>query len=262
MVADNAGGKTELRLSGMTERLYYTDSYTRDFFDAARLEAPPMGAPYTSTAPLFYPTSGGQPFDLGSIAGSSPIVSGGRGERIAHVLGRPVLPSRVAGESIGRRRFDHMQQHSGQHSLSAVFEELFSLPRQLPPRRRNVHPRSGRRTVVPRIAEAERRANDLVSENRPVGVRFEDATSCASRPIGGTIASSRSRSRPQRVRRHPRTHHRRDRPIFIRKVERVKQLVRLEFLCGMSGSAARGPTPSCSQGYRHRSRRPPTSCPR
>ena len=72
MVADNAGGKTELRLSGMTERLYYTDSYIRDF-DATVLESSDGGKRVYLDRTAFYPTSGGQPFDLATL-GNSPIV--------------------------------------------------------------------------------------------------------------------------------------------------------------------------------------------
>ena len=47
------------------------------------------------------------------------------GERIAHLLERPVSDTNVQGCVAWPRRYDHMQQHTGQHLLSAVFVELF-----------------------------------------------------------------------------------------------------------------------------------------
>src|ERR1017187_1259104 len=90
----------------MTERLYYTDSYLREFA-ACVVERSADGRTVYLDRTLFYPASGGQPFDVGSID------VGAEGE--------------VAGEIDWTRRFDHMQQHSGQHLLSAVFEDLFGL---------------------------------------------------------------------------------------------------------------------------------------
>src|SRR6185312_5920514 len=78
----------------------------------------------------FYPTSGGQPFDLGSIAGMAVAEIVDEGERIAHRMAEapPVdTAGPVACAIDWGRRFDHMQQHTGQHLLSAVFEEAFSL---------------------------------------------------------------------------------------------------------------------------------------
>jgi len=77
---------------------------------------------------LFYPSSGGQPFDLGTIAGVAVIDVVDEEDRIAHRLAAPLASQdEVAGEIDWNRRFDHMQQHSGQHLLSAVhtyFERL------------------------------------------------------------------------------------------------------------------------------------------
>src|SRR5580700_10864664 len=113
----------------MTERLYYTDSYLRRW--AARVVDRSFdGRTVYLDRTAFYPTSGGQPFDLGSIAGVAVLSVADEDARIAHELAAP-LDAGQAGCAVEcgidwNRRLDHMQQHSGQHLLSAVFEELFA----------------------------------------------------------------------------------------------------------------------------------------
>src|SRR5512143_3609525 len=110
----------------MTERLYYTDSYLRDF--TARVAGrSDDGLTVYLDRTAFYPTSGGQPFDTGSIDGAAVLDVIDEGERIAHRLAAPVVSDAVRCTIDWPRRFDHMQQHTGQHVLSAVFEELFRL---------------------------------------------------------------------------------------------------------------------------------------
>ena len=238
MVADNAGGKTELRLSGMTERLYYTDSYIRDF-DATVLESSDGGKRVYLDRTAFYPTSGGQPFDLGTL-GNSPIVDVvDEGERIAHLLAVPVADTRVTGRLDWGRRFDHMQQHTGQHLLSAAVAVSFghaTVSVHFGAETSTLDLDTG--TLAPdRIAEAERRANEVVTENRPVRVSFEDSTTAALRKASDRMGTIRIVTIDELDRSACGGTHVRATgeigPIFIRKVERVKQLVRLEFLCGM-----------------------------
>src|SRR4051794_33417408 len=111
----------------MTERLYYADSYlTR--FAATLVDVDASGCRLYLDQTAFYPTSGGQPFDLGRLqpagAGAALAVVDvvDEGERIAHLLAEPhpglELGSTWQGELDWPRRFDHMQQHSGQHLLS------------------------------------------------------------------------------------------------------------------------------------------------
>jgi len=109
----------------MTERLYYNDSYGREF--AARVvERSADGRTVYLDRTLFYPASGGQPFDVGSIAGVAVIEVVDEEERIAHRLAAPLdAEGEVAGEIDWARRFDHMQQHTGQHLLTAVAQERF-----------------------------------------------------------------------------------------------------------------------------------------
>src|SRR6266481_9168902 len=154
----------------MTERLYYTDSYVREF-QARVVERSADGRTVYLDRTLFYPSSGGQPFDVGSIAGIAVVEVVDEEDRIAHRLEAPLaMDGEVSGEIDWTRRFDHMQQHSGQHLLSAVFEELFSLHTvsfHLGAENATIDIEGGpvdQRTVL----EAERRANEIVFENRPV----------------------------------------------------------------------------------------------
>src|SRR5690606_13933403 len=127
----------------------------------------------------FYPTSGGQPHDLGTLGGAPLAGVVDEDGRIAHVLAEP-LPgdvADVAGAVDWARRFDHMQQHTGRHRLSAVLEDLFGAPTV------SVHFGAASSSLdvdVPglsreQLARAEQRANEIVTENRPVAVAFEDA---------------------------------------------------------------------------------------
>jgi hypothetical protein len=77
----------------------------------------------SSIAPAFYPTSGGQPHDVGTLGGARVVDVVDAGEEIRHVLETPVAASSsVTGIVDWARRFDHMQQHTGQHILSAAFD--------------------------------------------------------------------------------------------------------------------------------------------
>ena len=71
----------------------------------------------------FYPTSGGQPFDIGVLGGSTvvDVVDDGRRRAARAVVRRSPQGAGVHGEIDWARRFDHMQQHTGQHVLSAAF---------------------------------------------------------------------------------------------------------------------------------------------
>src|SRR5690348_14231525 len=106
----------------MTERLYYTDARLTDF-TATVVEVAGDRVYLDRTA--FYPTSGGQQFDTGTLGDARVIDVVDEKERIAHVLEKPAqlaAGDEVKGRVDAARRFDHMQQHTGQHLLSAVFE--------------------------------------------------------------------------------------------------------------------------------------------
>jgi alanyl-tRNA synthetase len=115
----------------MTIRLYYDDSYCRTF--QARI----VDSFYDDNRPAiildrtcFYPTSGGQPFDTGTIDGV-PVIDvfvREKDHEIVHVLAGEVTASSVEGSIEWPRRFDHMQQHSGQHILSQAFIQVTGWP--------------------------------------------------------------------------------------------------------------------------------------
>src|SRR5216117_3932868 len=104
----------------MTERLYYQDCYLREF-RAKVAETHGLRVYLDRTA--FYPTSGGQPFDTGRLGDAEVVDVVDEGDRVAHLLSVPLSADHVRGRVDWARRFNHMQQHSGQHLLSAVIAE-------------------------------------------------------------------------------------------------------------------------------------------
>jgi alanyl-tRNA synthetase len=225
----------------VTERLYYSDSYLREF-RARVTDRYDDGRRIYLDRTAFYPASGGQPHDTGTIAGVTVVEAEDEGERIAHVLAEP-LPSGVADEVDccidWDRRFDHMQQHSGQHLLSAVFVERFGIATvsfHLGQESSTIDLETA--TLEPaRVLEAERRANQAVFENRPLGVSFEDAaqTRDLRKPseregmlrIVSIEGLDRSACGGTHVSRTGEIG-----PILLRKLDRIRNTVRAEFLCG------------------------------
>src|SRR5260221_183755 len=116
-----------------TRRLYYDDSYQRDF-SAEVLSCEPelhgstpaWGVVLDCTA--LYPTSGGQPHDLGKLGDANVLDARDDGEDVVHVVDRQLPLGSLAGCVDWARRFDHMQQHTGQHLLSAMFQERYGRP--------------------------------------------------------------------------------------------------------------------------------------
>ena len=170
----------------MTERLYYTDPYLAEF-DARVLRVEPYdgrrAAVLDRTA--FYPTSGGQPFDTGRLGGTTvtDVVDREDGV-ILHVLDGDLEPGPVHGTIDWSRRFEHMQQHTGQHVLSAAFDRI------LKARTESFHLGSASSTIdlnrtvsAGDIERAEDEANRVVWEDRPVAIRFADATDVARLPL-------------------------------------------------------------------------------
>jgi alanyl-tRNA synthetase len=108
----------------MTERLDLTDPYLTTFdaeVTAVRTHAGRPAVVLSRTA--FYPEGGGQPADTGWL-GDVPVVDVQQvGDEVLHVVAAPVELGVVAGEIDWARRFDHMQQHHGQHLLSATFDK-------------------------------------------------------------------------------------------------------------------------------------------
>jgi alanyl-tRNA synthetase len=133
----------------------------------------------------FYPTSGGQPFDTGRLGAAAVIDVVDRDDDvILHVIDGPLEPGPARGAIDWNRRFEHMQQHTGQHVLSAAFERLLNA------RTESFHLGAVsstidlNRTFSPgEIERAEDEANRVVWEDRPVGIRFADAEEAARLPL-------------------------------------------------------------------------------
>ena len=222
----------------MTRRLYYTDAYLKSF-ESSITELADGGKKVYLEQSAFYPTSGGQPNDLGELGGIEVLDVVDEEDRIAHLLAEPLTGSGVRGLIDWPRRYDNMQQHTGQHLLSAVLADLFGAATV------SVHFGAESSTLdletgalsPEQVQLAELRANEVITENRPVAVTFEDAATAAGlrkasdrtgelrivtiagldrSACGGThvMATGEIGS------------------LLIRKVERVKKQVRLEFLCG------------------------------
>src|SRR5438445_2088609 len=173
----------------MTERLYYTDPYLREFDGTIVRAEPRDGRTHvTLDRTAFYPTSGGQPFDTGALGGFPVVdvvdeddgsithaIDGGAGLQAGEI---------VHGAIDWTRRFDHMQQHTGQHVLSAAFDHLFHV--------RTVSFHLGaavstidlaREMTAADVAAAESEANRVVWEDRPVAITFADSEEAARMPL-------------------------------------------------------------------------------
>ena len=158
----------------LKELLYYQDVMLREF-DATVISkgTDENGRNFIVLSnTVFYPTGGGQPHDLGIINGIGVIDVEKVGNEIRHYIQGDVsiLTGEVQGQINWQRRFDHMQQHAGQHILTAAFVELFNLPTV------SFHLGSEQVTIdlaVDTISEeqllaAEALANDIILENRPI----------------------------------------------------------------------------------------------
>ena len=114
-----------------SERLYYTDAYLVEF-DAVVREVLPQKDRWKVILDrtAFYPTSGGQPFDTGTLGEANVLdVFDQEDGTIGHLVDRALeTNSRVRGHVDWTRRFDHMQQHTGQHVLSAAFINVSDNP--------------------------------------------------------------------------------------------------------------------------------------
>ena len=233
-----------------TERLYYHDSFLHGFeaeVVESLLHEGRHAVVLNRTA--FYPTSGGQVHDTGTLSDSTgqscPVteVADEEDGRILHFVGAPLaVGTIVRGTVDAARRIDHMQQHSGQHVLSAAFIRLFDMPTM------SFHMGAESCTidletssVMPaQVEAAEKLANEIVTEDRPVTIRFvelEAARGLGLRKIppkqtgelrliditdfdltacGGTHVRSTGQIGA----------------ILLRKAEKVKQGMRVEFVCG------------------------------
>jgi alanyl-tRNA synthetase len=162
----------------LTERLYYEDSYLKEFkakvIKKIKIDNQPAVV-LDETA--FYPTSGGQPYDKGVIQDVSVVEVVEEDDEIVHILKKELkekINSEVVGKIDWKRRFDHMQQHSGQHILSAAFEKLWNADTvsfylgdeicTLDIMKDNI--------TSEEVKKAEVLSNNIVLENKPVKVYF------------------------------------------------------------------------------------------
>jgi alanyl-tRNA synthetase len=235
----------------MTDRLYYQDSFLYNFDAEVRavLETPRPALILDRTA--FYPTSGGQIHDTGWLVSNGAKlrvteVADAEDGQVVHYLEASVKDlqpgARVLGEIDPARRRDHMQQHSAQHVLSAAFVRLFNMPTV------SFHMADDYCSIdldtpslsKDQIESAERLANDVMIENRPVDIRYvtrDEAEKLGLRKLppverdqlrlidirdfdltacGGTHVSATGQIGG----------------IFLRKSEKVRQGYRVEFVAG------------------------------
>jgi alanyl-tRNA synthetase len=161
----------------MTRRLYYSDSYLTRFEAQVTERLAWEGRPaVVLDQTAFYPLGGGQPHDTGSLDGVAVIevLERESDQAVVHVLGGELAASQVVGQVDWDRRFDLMQQHTGQHILSAACVE------QLAANTVGFHLSADYATIdldrAPLTEEdltaAEALANALVLDNRPVLSRF------------------------------------------------------------------------------------------
>jgi alanyl-tRNA synthetase len=229
-----------------TRRLYYDDAYQREFSaQVLRCEPQAHGTTPAWCAVLdctaLYPTSGGQPHDLGKLGNANVLDVRDDGDEIIHVVDRELRPGSIAGCVDWGRRFDHMQQHTGQHLLSAMFQERYGRPTV------SFHLGTDVCTIDLRGPEpteeilegAERAANQIIAEDRAIAVRYGTAEEFAERgvrkevqregilraieiegadlqPCGGTHVRSTAQIGI----------------ILVRRCTKMRQDWRVEFVCG------------------------------
>jgi alanyl-tRNA synthetase len=167
----------------VTSRLYYTDADMKEF-DANVLElVEANGRPAAILdRTAFYPTSGGQPFDTGTLGTARVVEVVDRDDDVVlHVIEGELATGPARGVIDWERRFEHMQQHTGQHVLSAAFEQ------DCQARTESFHLGTASATIdlarevsAAQIAAAELAANQVVWDDRPVRVRFVDAAEAAT----------------------------------------------------------------------------------
>lgn len=166
----------------MTIRRYYEDSYTWQF-EATAVEVSDGGGsiPFAVLdASYFYPTSGGQPYDTGKLGAANVVDVSVRASdgALIHALDTPVAAGPITATIDGVRRFDHMQQHTGQHILSQAFIRVANAA--------TISFHLGVETVSIdvdaatlsdlQVSEAAEVANQVVSANVPVRAWFPPAT--------------------------------------------------------------------------------------
>ncbi|MDN4494678.1 alanyl-tRNA editing protein [Ureibacillus aquaedulcis] len=172
----------------MRELLYYQDVMMQQFTAQVVRKGKEDMRPYvvlSNTA--FYPTGGGQPHDTGKISHFAVVDVEKVDDEIRHYIDGNIdaLEDEVRGHIDWARRFDHMQQHCGQHILTAAFVELFDIP--------TVSFHLGTELVTidiataqitnEQLAQVEKRANEIILENRPIETKWISKEELSSYPL-------------------------------------------------------------------------------
>ena len=244
------------------ERLYYSDSFVTSFTGAVT-DVRELGG--NSGEPIwqllldrttFYPTSGGQPFDTGHLSATLrdgtalkvlvEQVEEDEQRAVWHFVRKPLAAgTHVEGRIDWERRFDHMQQHTGQHLLSAVFL------RELQAETVSFHLGESTSTIDlacgplahHSLERVERIANEIIGEDRPVTIRFVSRSEAEHMLDAGKLRKLPERQGEIRLiyiadcdnNACGGTHVRSTGQIgglMVRTVERVSRGVRVEFVCG------------------------------
>ena len=246
-----------------SERLYYSDSFLRHFTGVVTevRERPDNGGgprwQLSLDRTAFYPTSGGQPFDTGVLRAThsgSPVrevpveqVEEDEEGAVWHCARQPVdVGTPVEGRINWERRFDHMQQHTGQHLLSAVFQQELQAPTV------SFHLGEESSTIDLAVAppsqacleRIEHIANEIIAEDRPVSVHSVARTEAEAMLAAGKLRKLPDREGSIRLidiqeidqNACGGTHVRSTGQIGglqVRRVEKVSRGVRAEFVCGL-----------------------------
>lgn len=242
-----------------SDRLYYSDPFLKTFNAAVTAVREQAGSVWqvALNRSAFYPTSGGQPFDTGSLRTTSPTgsnvevpveqVEEDESGTVWHFVPQPLSAgAHVEGQVDWSRRFDHMQQHTGQHLLSAVFVRELQAPTV------SFHLGDGTSTIdlaSPTIAHhsierVERIANEIIGEDRPVTISYASRAEAEAMLARGELRKLPDREGTIRVidiadfdrNACGGTHVRATGQIgglLIRRLEKVSRGVRVEFVCGL-----------------------------
>ncbi len=159
----------------MTEKLFYADPFLKEFTArVVKCEAEKDVYAVVLDRTAFYPEGGGQSADHGTLGGANVTDTRDRGGEVVHLTDKPLtVGSEVRGEIDWARRFDLMQQHSGEHIVSGIICGKFGCD--------NVGFHVGRDTVTidfnaditpEDLAEIEKRANAYIQEDHPISITY------------------------------------------------------------------------------------------
>lgn len=166
-----------------TIQLYYTDPYQTEFTAVVKEVREKKGAYLVRLSQTcFYPEGGGQPYDTGVLGGALVTEVHEKDDEIWHTVSKPLeVGAEVEGKINWKRRFDLMQQHSGEHILSGILHQMtgcdnvgFHLTTE------NVYVDFDKPMDRTLLREAELRANRFIWENHPVKIWYPDAAELAA----------------------------------------------------------------------------------